>query len=83
MINASQLRARVGWSQRDLASYLGCSQAMVCRIENGADPNGPVSRLLAQFLGEVSAGRIPVKERRRRRAHTRADVRPALAGGSR
>lgn len=85
MVNTSQLRARVGWNQRDLALYLGCSQAMVCRIENGAVPNGPVSRLIAHFVGEVAAGRIPKKEAKRSRAHlhVRARARRAHAEGGR
>jgi transcriptional regulator with XRE-family HTH domain len=81
MINASELRARIGWNQRDLALYLGCDQSTVSRIENGADPNGPVSRLLVHLIGEVAAGRIPVKERRARRVRTQP--RRAHAGGSR
>lgn len=85
MLNVELLRKSVGWSQTDMANYLGCKQSTVSRIEAGHSPSGPAGRLLAVLVTEIASGRIPIKERRRPRAHmhTRAQARPARAGGSR
>ncbi|ORE90669.1 hypothetical protein ATO13_22156 [Stappia sp. 22II-S9-Z10] len=43
------LRTRLGWSQKQLAEYLGVRQPTVFRIENGQNPSGPVAKLLEQL----------------------------------
>jgi transcriptional regulator with XRE-family HTH domain len=39
-----------GWSQHDLAQRLGVGQATVSRIENGAEPSGPVRVILEMMI---------------------------------
>lgn len=39
-------RKRLGWTQHDLASYLGVTQPAVSRIENGGGYNGAIGKLL-------------------------------------
>jgi transcriptional regulator with XRE-family HTH domain len=45
-------RERREWSQQRLAKQLGVDQATVSRIEHGADPSGPVRRLLEKLMEE-------------------------------
>lgn len=42
-----------GWSQQKLADELGVDQATVSRLERGADPSGPVLRLLDRLQNEA------------------------------
>lgn len=51
-MDARALRKARGWSQNQMAEYLGCDQATVSRIENGQEPSGPVARLL-KLLAEA------------------------------
>jgi len=47
-----RLRDRMGWSQRQLAEFLGVEQATVSRIERGEwEPSGPVLKLLGLLAG--------------------------------
>lgn len=43
------LRRALGWSQKQLAEYLGVRQPTVFRIERGQGPSGPVRKLLEQL----------------------------------
>lgn len=45
-IDPKALREARGWSQGEMAEYLGCDQSTVSRIERGAPLSGPISRLL-------------------------------------
>lgn len=49
------LRERLGWSQQELAEYLGVDQSSISRMERGQPPSGPVIRLLAA-LSNASEG---------------------------
>lgn len=40
------LRERIGWTQEQLAEFLGLDRSTVSRIENGQPVSGPVRRLL-------------------------------------
>lgn len=44
-----------GWSQQKLAEELGVDQATVSRMERGAEPRGPVKRLLDRIMSEPIA----------------------------
>ena len=48
--STKSFRARMQWSQRDLAAELGVDQATVSRIENGVEPSRPVRRLLGALI---------------------------------
>ncbi len=51
-----RLRASRGWSQKQMADYLGCDQSTISRIEEGKlDPRGPLSKLIG-ILARESAG---------------------------
>jgi len=52
--NIKSFREERGWSQQDLALRLGIDQATVSRIERGAEPSGPVRRLLEMIVAETS-----------------------------
>jgi putative transcriptional regulator len=46
-VDVEALRRARGWSQAQLAKFLGIDQSTVSRIETGAmDPSGPVRRLI-------------------------------------
>ncbi|MFC3072388.1 helix-turn-helix domain-containing protein [Shinella pollutisoli] len=45
-IDIKSLRECRGWSQQELAEHLGVDQATVSRLERGAEPSGPVAKLL-------------------------------------
>ena len=46
MTRTKALRERLGWSQRQLARYLGLAQPAVHRLERGQKEGGPVLRVL-------------------------------------
>lgn len=49
------LREKLGWTQRQLAEYLGISVPSVSRIEAASQPvSGPVQRLLAQLKRDAA-----------------------------
>lgn len=50
-------RETQGWSQQDLADRLGIDQATVSRIERGAEPSGPVKRLLDIIISDPGPAR--------------------------
>jgi len=55
-VDIRDLRRRKGWSQQQLAEFLGVDRSTVSRLENGQPPQGPVSRLLAILAeGEEAA----------------------------
>lgn len=60
------LRKALGWTQQQLAAEIGVDQATVSRIENGAEPRGPVRVLLKHLLSQTipipdDAGDAPVE----------------------
>lgn len=57
------LRERLGWSQQELARYLGVDQSSISRMERGQPPSGPVIRLLAA-LANASEGSYEVAKDR-------------------
>lgn len=61
MIDARSLRTRLGWSQKDVAEYIGCDQATVSRIENGQEPSGPIGRMFEVLARDLEAGRVQPK----------------------
>lgn len=58
MTRIERLRIAKNWSQPAMATYLGCSQATVSRLENGQRESGAVSRLLDRLEQDIAAGRI-------------------------
>jgi transcriptional regulator with XRE-family HTH domain len=56
MVRTKTIRDRLGWSQAQLADYLGLSQPAVARCEAGHSESGPVSRLLDQLELGVGTG---------------------------
>ena len=44
------LRKDRGWTQAELADFLGCSQPTVSKIEKGADISRPYRKLLASLV---------------------------------
>jgi transcriptional regulator with XRE-family HTH domain len=62
MMNASPdiraLRKRRGWTQEQLAEYLGLDRSSVSRIENGGEISGPVGRLLTILEAEAPAEQV-------------------------
>ena len=74
----ADLRRAIGWSQRELATRAGFSQALVSAIENGRLPNvtfGTTSRLLEAMGARLIIGASPPflgdRERQRDPAHAR------------
>lgn len=49
MTRIERLRIELGWTQPQMAEYLGVRQATVSRLENGQAESGPVRRLLDQL----------------------------------
>lgn len=56
MCRIKVLRARLGWSQSQMASRLGLSQSRVSHLESGRPESRPVSLLLDMLEKEVAAG---------------------------
>lgn len=59
MTRTERLRLAKGWTQPQLADYLGVRQATVSRLEHGQDESGPVSRLLDLLAAEIVASSAP------------------------
>lgn len=49
------LRTARGWTQDQMADYLGVDRSTVSRLENGAEQSGPVRRLLALLNQQLPA----------------------------
>ncbi|WP_068318957.1 helix-turn-helix domain-containing protein [Polycladidibacter hongkongensis] len=47
------LRERLGWSQSDMAMFLGVKQPTVFRMEQGSTISGPTLRLLCLLQAQV------------------------------
>jgi len=45
-MDVRSLREKLGWTQDQLAEYLGLDRSSVSRMESGREPSGPVRRLL-------------------------------------
>lgn len=43
------IRTGLGWTQLELARFLGMDRSSVSRMENGGSVSGPVERLLEQL----------------------------------
>lgn len=51
------LRERIGWTQEQLAQYLGgVDRSMISRLENGQPMSGPVARLMAMLAAAADEG---------------------------
>jgi DNA-binding transcriptional regulator YiaG len=47
-------RERYGWSQQQLADYLGLNRSNVSRMENGeSEPSGPAKKLLRPWIDDA------------------------------
>jgi len=44
-----EIRRVRGWSQQQMAAFLGCDQGTVSRIENGGIISGPILRVLSHI----------------------------------
>lgn len=55
--NVKTLRERIGWTQEQLAQYLGgVDRSMISRLENGQPMSGPVARLIAMLATAADNG---------------------------
>jgi transcriptional regulator with XRE-family HTH domain len=54
-IDLKALRERCGWSQEQMADFLGLDRSSVSRMENGQKPKGPTLRLLQKLAAEEAA----------------------------
>ena len=60
MTRTANLMARKGWSQNQMAAYLGLSQSQVSRLQYGvSDETGPVSKLLDLLEAEDGGSEQP------------------------
>jgi transcriptional regulator with XRE-family HTH domain len=50
------LRERIGWTQEQMARYLGVDRSSVSRMENGQALSGPVLRLIVILAAAADAG---------------------------
>ncbi|RWP31783.1 MAG: XRE family transcriptional regulator [Mesorhizobium sp.] len=50
------LRERIGWTQEQLAQFLGVDRSSISRMENGQTLSGPVLRLLIILAAAADAG---------------------------
>ena len=50
------LREARGWSQDQMAEYLGLDRSSVSRMENGQEPKGPTVKLLEQLKSSGTHG---------------------------
>ncbi|RWO90890.1 helix-turn-helix transcriptional regulator [Mesorhizobium sp.] len=56
-LDVKALRERIGWTQDQLAQYLGgVDRSMISRIENGQPMSGPVARLMEMLAAAAEAG---------------------------
>ena len=55
-IDVKALRNSRGWTQDQMAAYLGLDRSSVSRIENGSEISGPVRRLLDLLVAQVNGG---------------------------
>jgi transcriptional regulator with XRE-family HTH domain len=56
MTRIERLRSLKGWTQPEMAAFLGLHQSQVSRMETGKqDESGPVSRLLDQLETELAS----------------------------
>nr|WP_047573240.1 helix-turn-helix transcriptional regulator [Methylobacterium sp. ZNC0032] len=53
MTRTERLRLAKGWTQPQLAEFLGVRQATISRLENGQAESGPVSRLLDLLESQI------------------------------
>jgi transcriptional regulator with XRE-family HTH domain len=62
-IDIKALRGRLGWSQQQLADYLGLDRSSVSRMEKDQEPKGPTRRLLQALAAQTpSAQPDPARE---------------------
>lgn len=54
-IDIRSLRYRLGWSQKQLADYLGLDRSSVSRMENDQEPKGPTKRLLQALAAQAQS----------------------------
>jgi transcriptional regulator with XRE-family HTH domain len=57
-IDIKALRDRLGWTQEQMAEYLGLDRSSVSRMEGGQTPKGPTEKLLAALASKQSGGRV-------------------------
>ncbi|RWF66874.1 DNA-binding transcriptional regulator [Mesorhizobium sp.] len=50
------LRDRIGWTQEQVATYLGVNRSVISRLEAGQPISGPVRRLLAILSAAADKG---------------------------
>lgn len=54
-IDIRALRAQLGWTQDQMAEYLGLDRSSVSRMESGQPPKGPTLRLLQSLIKDRAA----------------------------
>jgi transcriptional regulator with XRE-family HTH domain len=58
-IDIKALREARGWTQGDLAEYLGLDRSSVSRLERGQKPKGPTAKLIAALIAAGPEETIP------------------------
>lgn len=53
--DVKSLRRARGWSQEEMADYLGLNRSSVSRLEAGRTQTGPVRKLLAELAEKPAA----------------------------
>ena len=57
-----KLRTDRGWTQEQLAEYLGLDRSTVSRLESGQEPSGPTMRLLGMLASQPLPTSAPTPE---------------------
>jgi len=58
-IDIKAIREKHGWTQEQLADYLGLDRSSVSRMENGQEPKGPTEKLLIHLEATAVAESPP------------------------
>lgn len=75
-IDVRALRAKLNWSQDDMAQYLWTNRSSISHFETHLKPRGPALKLLQQLAADLEAGRISPKPPVPRRPRKRSSLKP-------
>lgn len=54
-LDIKALREKLGWTQEQMAEYLGLDRSSVSRMESGQEPKGPARKLLEELKRRAPA----------------------------
>jgi len=61
-IDIKAIREKHGWTQEQLADYLGLDRSSISRMENGQEPKGPTGKMLRHLENLsvcIASGSLP------------------------